>query len=149
MYPNLPFENARLVIGEPRARDAEVGDLHDAFEREKDVLRRDVAMDDVERRAALVALLVRVVQALGGFGDDPRGDPGRDARAFALGRAHEVAEVAALDVLHREDVPFLAFVRELVDLDDVRVVQTGRELRFVDEHRAKATRRREAPAGFA
>src|SRR5687767_8604156 len=96
-------------------------------------------MHDVERRPAFVTLLVGVVKTLGRFGDDPRGDPRRDARRRALGRAHEMAEVTPLDVLHGEDVAFVALVRELVHLYDVRVVQARGELSLVDEHRTKAT----------
>ena len=140
--PELALEDASLLVDEACARDPEVRDLHDALVGEEDVLRRDVTMDDVERRTALVALLVCVVEALRRLGDDPRRDPWRDARCSALRRAHEMAEVASLDVLHREDVPVVALVGELVDLDDVGVVQACRELRLVDEHRAKATRRR-------
>ena len=138
----LALEDARLLAEEVRAGDAEVGDLHDALVREQDVLRRDVAVHDVERHAALVLALVRVVQALRGLGDDERRDARRDLRALAAcAAAHELAEVEALDVLHREEQALVAVVRELVDLDDVRVVEARRELRLVDEHRAEAPRR--------
>ena len=140
--PELALENAGLLVDEPRARDPEVGDLHGALEREEDVLRGDVAVDDVERGAALVALLVGVVKALRGLRDDPCARPSRKPRRGMFRSAHQLAEVAALDPLHGEDVPVLTLVRELVDLDDVRVVQPGRELGLVDEHRPEPTRRR-------
>jgi hypothetical protein len=52
-------------------------------------------------------------------------------------RAHQPAEVVAVDVLHREQQALVAVVRELVDLDDVRVVEARREVRLLDEHRRK------------
>ena len=48
----LALEDALLLGEEARARDAEVGDLHRALEREEDVLRAHVAVDDVERLPA-------------------------------------------------------------------------------------------------
>ena len=47
--PELAFEDARSSVKRLRARDAEVGDLHRAFERQENVLRAHVAVDDLER----------------------------------------------------------------------------------------------------
>ena len=93
--------------------------------------------DDVERLAGLVLLLVCVVQALGGLGDDPGADPGGDARPIGARARHQAAEVAALDILHGEEQPFVAEVLELVDLHDVGMVQAGGKVRLLDEHRAE------------
>src|ERR1017187_10520172 len=62
---------ARRVVAElARAlRDAEIDDLHVAAESDHDVLGRDVAMDDVERSAVEIPLLVGVCE--------PRADPER------------------------------------------------------------------------
>ena len=136
--PELALDDAAFVSEEVRLRDAEVGNLDDPLEAEKDVLRRHVAVHDVERRAALFAL-VRVVQPLAASAIDVRADPRRDARLRFRG-AHQLAEVEALDVLHREKEPLVAVVLELVDLDDVRVVEARRELRLFDEHRSEAPR---------
>ena len=69
-------------------------------------------------------------------------DPRRDARALRLrARDMSVPRSRPLDVLHREELPLVAVVVELVDLDDVRVVEARRELRLLDEHRAEAPRR--------
>ncbi len=64
-------------------------------------------MDDAERLATGAEPLVRVVEAGGGGGDDPdrvgqlqRRD-GRAGRARV--RAHELAQVGAVDVLHGEE----------------------------------------------
>lgn len=45
----------------------------------------------------------------------------------------EVAQIDAVDVLHREEVVVANFT-ELEDLDDVRVVEADGDLGFVDEH---------------
>ncbi len=100
-----------------------------------------VAVDDLERQARLVFLLVGVVKPLRGLGDDPRAYPRRDTRRLRLRPAHQASEVAPLDVLHGEEQPFVAEVLKLVDLDDVRVIETRRQTRLLDEHRAKAPRR--------
>ncbi len=136
----LALDDARLVVEELGGRDAEVGDLHRAFVGEQDVLRGDVAVDDLQRRAGVVLLLVGVVQALGGLGDHPRAEPRGDARALGLGAGHQHAEVRALDVFHREELPLVAAVVELEDLDDVGVVEARGELRLLDEHGAEASR---------
>ncbi len=137
----LALEDALLLGEEARARDAEVGDLHRPLEREQDVLRADVAVDDLERLTGLVLLLVRVVQALRGLGDDPGADPAAECVVpLDFARRHEAAEIAPLDVLHREEQALVAEVLKFVDLDDVRVIEPRREVRLLDEHRAKATR---------
>jgi hypothetical protein len=84
---------------------------------------------------------VGVVQALGRLRDDEGRDVVRDLHALLLRRVHELREVEALDVLHREEQALVAVVGELVDLDDVRVIQARGEVRLVDEHRAEAARR--------
>ncbi|MFT3766140.1 MAG: hypothetical protein QM820_11595 [Minicystis sp.] len=139
--PDLALEHAGLVAEEAGAGDAEVGDLHHALVRHEDVLRRDVAVHDGERHAPLVAPLVGVVQPLRGLGHDERGHGRRDARALLPGRGDHPAEIEPLDVLHREEQPLLAVIGELVDLDDVRVVEPGRELRLLHEHRPEPPRR--------
>jgi hypothetical protein len=58
--------------------DAEVDELHAAVVCEQDVLRADVAVDDPERRAALVGRPVRVVERRRDLGADP-GHEGRGA----------------------------------------------------------------------
>ncbi|MFO0668327.1 MAG: hypothetical protein U0235_01695 [Polyangiaceae bacterium] len=134
----LSLEDAGLLDEQLGARDPEIGDLHRAVVREEDVLRRHVAVDDLEGRPRLVLLLVRVVEALGRFADDVRADPGREPRPLGLGRRHEHAEVGALDVLHDEELTLVAAVGELVDLNDVGMVEASRELRLLHEHGSEA-----------
>ena len=87
---------------------------------------------------------MRVVKALRGFGDDVSAHPRGQTNALRACRRDQHAEVGSFDVLHREDVPFGALVREVVHLDHVRVVEACGELRLVDEHRLEASRRAEA-----
>ena len=136
----LALEDARLLGEEARAGDAEVGDLHGALEGEEDVLRADVAVDDLERLPCLVLLLVRVVEALGRLGDDPRAEPGRDRVPFDRAAVIRRPRSQPFHVLHREQQALVADVLELVDLHDVRVVEARREVRLLDEHRAEAPR---------
>ncbi len=125
-------------------RDAEVRNLDGAVVRHEDVRRRDVAVDDVERLAAGAALFVRVVQAGRRRGDDPDGVRQRKWRRLprrAVGgrvgdlrlRLHELAQVRAEHVLHREERR-LAVRADVVDLGDVRVRERRREARLVEEH---------------
>ena len=101
----LALEHARLLGEEARAGDAEVGDLHRALEREEDVLRGDVAVHDLEALARL-----RLSSRARSGGPWPprrrstRRATGECARPAGGARAHEAAEVAPLDVLHREEL---------------------------------------------
>ena len=65
-------------------------------------------MDDLERLAALVPALVRVVKALRDFGDDVRRHVRRNARLLGERCTLETPEVRPLDVLHAEEQPFVA-----------------------------------------
>src|SRR5262249_14600613 len=108
-----------------------------------DVLGRYIAMHDRERPPPLVLALVSVMEPFGSFGDDECSDEGWDPRPLRSGGGHELAEVEALDVLHREEQAVIAVIRELVNLDDVRMIETGRQVCFFHEHRTEAARRTE------
>jgi hypothetical protein len=62
----LEAADQRLAHAPVRAGDAEVDHLHRALERDQDVLRRDVAMNDVQRLAVGVGVRVRVSERGGG-----------------------------------------------------------------------------------
>ncbi len=82
---DLPLEHPlRRVLGQAVARlgDAEVDELGDAVHRHEDVLRRDVAVHDVEQRAVPAADLVRGVQTAARVGEDAEHDPGGISRPF-------------------------------------------------------------------
>ena len=116
-----------------RLGDAEVEQLHAALVRQHDVRRRDVAVDHAQRVAAVVGQAVRVRERATGLAPDVSDQLG-PRRAHGLpDRAHGVGQVAAADVLHRDEVLALD-VAELEDLHDVRVVEARRQLRLLDEH---------------
>ena len=139
--PEFPLQDSLLGREHLGARDAEIGNLHGALEREEDVLRGHVAVDDLERPAPLVLPLVRVVEPLRGLRDDPRRHPRIEAPPPRLRAREEPAEVRPFDVLHCEELPLVSAVVELVDLHHVRVVEAGGELRLLDEHRPESERR--------
>jgi hypothetical protein len=124
-----------LVLGDvARPGDAEVDDLDRAVPRHQHVLRGDVAVDDRQRLAELVGLLVRVVEALAELLDDVGGEPVRDAAPLLGAVLQEAQQIHPLDVLHRQEVG-VADRAEVEDLDDVGVVEAERDLGLVDEHR--------------
>jgi hypothetical protein len=121
MYPNLPLSTpAWVVVLRAVAADH--------------VLRRHVAVDDLERLALPIALAVREVQALADLARDPRRHHRRHVPPHAAEAVHDLEEILPPDVLHR-DVVGVADLPELVDRDDVRVGQMPGDLRLVDEHR--------------
>ena len=69
------------------------------------------------------------------------------SRCLLLAEQRErAAQVAALDVLEREEV-LVADAADLEDLRDVDVLQLDRDLRLVDEPRDELLRRRRGAAG--
>ena len=79
------------------------------------------------------ALLVRVVQRLA-RGDEDGGDlGGRQRRAELVGAAPQRREILAVDVLHRQVIG-VTVAAEVVDVNDVRMVERGGDLRLVEEH---------------
>ena len=131
----------RVALG-----DAEIDDLHVAREGHDDVLRRDVAMDDVERRAVEIALLVGVGEAA----RDPEHDrdgvlEGELDDPLLLHLPHDAPQVLAVHVLHR-DVVRAVDLPHVEDLHDVRVRQRRRDRGLVEQHldeRAVVVHRRE------
>jgi hypothetical protein len=113
--------------------DAEVRDLDLALGGDHEVLGGDVAVDDAQRGAVLVALRVRVFEAAADAGDDERAQLVRDLLAQLDVAVHELLNVDAVHELHR-DVVLVADAAQLVDLDDVLVDQVGDELGLADEH---------------
>ena len=75
---DLALEDAGVRLpGQPVARlgDPEVDDLGHALHADEDVVRADVAVDDLQRLAVVAAQLVRLVQPRAGVGEDPQHDP--------------------------------------------------------------------------
>ena len=101
--------------------DAEVGDLHPALVVDDDVLRLDVAVDDV--------LAMREAQRL----EDLHGD--RDQQCSGRSGAYLTMISLSgppLEVLHGDVVGALGLA-PVVDLDDVGVVEAGRAARLAAE----------------
>ncbi len=104
--------------------DAEVGELHFAFDGEQHVARRDVAMDDA---LVLLTAAMRVLERVRELHADPGHQVGREAGAWLV--LQQLAQVDAIDqldghVLRRPDAA-------VVDgPDDVHVPQPGGQFRL-------------------
>ena len=121
-----------LIVG---ARDPEVRDLHGALVAEQNVLWRDVTVNDAQRATIRTAPTMCVVERFAHLADDPELELERqpfDGAPTARLVRHGRAEVFAVQVLHRDEVRALLFA-EVEDLDDVRMAQQRRDLRFADE----------------
>ena len=129
----LELPGARRRQARRGARDAEVGDARGAVDADQDVLRRDVAVDEVEQLVVVVPELVRGVQAGERVEHDADDDGHRNALAARRGARQEARQRVALDVLHHEVVAAVAGA-DLEDGDDVRMVDRRREARLVEEH---------------
>jgi hypothetical protein len=132
---DLALELSRPRHREPRRRpcDPEVGDSRDAVDADQDVVRRHVAMNDLQRPPVVVGPLVRRVQAGEGVEDDAHGDPRRDRLLLLRGAVEQVSGRVALDVLHHEVVAGSRGAN-FQDRDDVRVVDPRGQTRLVEEH---------------
>ena len=131
----LALDDARLgLIGPQRGLgDAEVDDLALALEREEHVLRRDIAMHDVQRPTAAILLTMRIIEPGAGLHRHVRRRVDRHALAPVAQALEHPIQVAPVDVLHR-DVVVLVDLAEVEDLPDVAVRQLHRDARLVDEH---------------
>jgi hypothetical protein len=95
--PGARLAQARRGLGDP-----EVGEARDAVDPHQDVLRREVAMHEPDRRAGLVAQLVGGVQAVQRVDEDAQGHRRWRTHTSALGGAEQPDERGALDVLHHQ-----------------------------------------------
>ncbi len=89
-----------LVEVDSGGGDAEVEDAGGAVDADEDVVRRQVAVEDAERLAVLVAQLVGVVQAGGHVERHRHGHLDRDGHAERRRLIEHVCQGAAVDVLH-------------------------------------------------
>ena len=109
-------------------RDAEIDDADVVVERQHDVARLDVAMDD--------AAAVRIVQAFRALEENL--DDVVDAQQV-VGAAVRVQRARAVHVLG-DDVVGAVLLAGVVDRQDVGVLQAPHHLRFVEEHLASDAR---------
>jgi hypothetical protein len=122
-----------MALPQPRARDAEVGDLDLALEREQQVRRAHVAVHDVERPALGVAQAVRVVEPARRLDHHQQREVERHGLPVAqLLRVQERAQVGALDPFHGDEIGLVG-LPDVAHLHDVAVAEQERELGLVDE----------------
>ena len=113
--------------------DAEVHELHLALERDQDVLGADVAVHDLHRPPLLVLLAVGVLEGGADLAHHAQAQVEGHAQPLLPRALHDRAQVAAVDVLHR-DVVALLDPPEVEDLHDARVGEARHHLGLVDEH---------------
>ena len=133
----LPLERPALGLRDLpiRFRDSEVAEFDLSFVRNQDVLRRDVAVHDVELLSLPVAPAMRVVECGGHFARDVDGERDGQREIELASGAEDRLQVGPFDIFHRDEVAARLNLAEVVDVHDVRMVQLGRELRLVGEHR--------------
>lgn len=129
----LQRSRAALRCGRRRSR-AEIDDLGRAVVADDHVLRRDVAMDDLERLAGLVLEGVRVPEACGEVLDDVDRDRARDPGRPAAGTRTDARKRLSFDVLEEEERA-VGILTGLRGPRDVRVLQARGEPCFLREER--------------
>jgi hypothetical protein len=89
-------------------------------------------MDDLERRAVVLAELVSIVESGECFCEHTQ-THGEGKSSIVVEASKNVAERLPVEKLHRQEVPF-AFDAGFERLDDVRMIQLRRHLGFGKEH---------------
>ena len=116
-----------VLLLDGAAGQPEVGQLHLAVIAEQDVGGRDVAVNEAE-----VAVAVHVGERAGGLPHHLQGDVERDARAGAHAAVPDLAQILALDQLHR-DVEVAGDVPRIEGRHQVGVRQAEDHLGLVEE----------------
>ena len=123
-----------MVRRRQRLRHAEVDQLDLPVVGDEHVLRADVAVHDLQRRAVEIGQRVRVLEAGEHAGQDP--EPQRQAQLARTAQQpiEDARQRLAVEVLHRDrQLPVAG--QHLVGLHDVRVIEAERQPRLVEEHR--------------
>jgi hypothetical protein len=103
------------------------------FEGDHDVLEADVAVDDAEQFAVLIAFgVMGVGEAAGDATDDEDGEFERQDAAFLGEVPGELFEVHAADELHGDE-EHAAAGAEVIGLNDVGVDEVGDQFGLADE----------------
>ena len=149
----VALEGARLrraVLGHP-----EVQELDPPAQREDDVGRRHVTVDDVERLAVPALEAVDILQRPAHFAGEMGGSDGRHPLAGGAKTEERARDRRALDVFEDQKQSPLRFA-EVVRLDDVRMVKQPQHLglgheqahegRVVREHRQDSLHHHGPPA---
>jgi hypothetical protein len=114
--------------------DAKVEKLHPAVVAEKDVLRTDIPMHEIQRLSLPVGRLVDVGEAVGYLDGDPGDQGGRHRLAVLLGRPQQHAQVIPGEVLHDDVGKFALVVSGSQHLHHIGVVQERHDPAFLAEH---------------
>ena len=136
---DLALERAGLGrLAAPRVglRDAEVDELRGPADRDEEVLRGDVAMDDTERIAVVAVKLVSRMQATTRIGDDAQRNAHGERGPGRADVAIQLPQRLTVDQLHRI-VEEPAVLADLEDARDVLVIDLRGDLRLVEEHVAE------------
>jgi hypothetical protein len=112
----------------------EIGQARVAVGADQHVVRRHVAVHEVEPPAFVVAQVVRRREPGERVGHDAQHDRNRHAVAALVRARQERAQVIALDVLHHQEVAGVGRVADVDGGDDVRVADAGCQPRLVEEH---------------
>ena len=130
----LPFEATVLGRLKPSdgLGDSEVEHAGDAVGADQNVLRRDVAVHEVERLASFRRRFVRSVEPVQRAAHDRRNDRRRDGEPFADRALQKPRERLAGHVLHDQE-ELAAGEYDVIRRDDVGVTDTRGEVRFVEE----------------
>jgi hypothetical protein len=127
-HPHLGVGVAALGLG-----DAEVHDARAAVDADDNILRRHIAVDDLQVLSFGAVQLMGGVQAREGVEADAQGDAERDTPTQRHRHLLHVGEGVALDVVHDEEdeVVLLAYVD---DGDDIGVVDGRGDAGLVEKH---------------
>jgi len=131
----LAFEDscARLRRGSPDLGDAEVRESAGAVVSNKDVVRGDVAMYEVQGASIRVAQFVRGVQTVGDLCCNAHTDLYRYRPLGTDGRLQNVVQRASLDVLH-DEIGALRVAADIKHADDVGVPDQATEAGLAEKH---------------
>ncbi len=131
----LALELTRARRREPRrrARDAEVRDARGAVDADEDVLRRHVAVNQVEVAIVVVFELVSRVKSGERVQHDAVGDGNGNALAARCGAREKARQRVPLDVFHHEVVAAVGRAH-FEDGHDVRMMDRCGQARLVEEH---------------
>ena len=124
-----------LLIAQVALGDAEVDELHDPVVGDEDVMRVDVAMDDMQGVAVVPMQRVGVGEGLTGLHHHVDDVAHRNMLSALAAAVDHGAPGGAVDVLHRQE-DMAMVVADVVDLDDVWRRQHRLEPGFVHEHAA-------------
>ena len=127
----MPFARRREPHG--RAGDAKVGDARGAVDADQDVVRGDVAVDDLERGAVTVGELVGGVQAGEQVEEDAQREPERQGAPLLARADEDLVEREAIDVLHHQEDALIVLLH-IERGHHVGVVHPRGEAGLIEEH---------------